>query len=81
MIQLELQQSKNTSKVGDLRKLLGFIGYCQASIHNSSGKAKPLYDLLSTPITTKSKQKIFSKKSKARNHLNWLIGQRNINVF
>ena len=64
MIQLELQQSKNTSKVGDFRKLLGFIGYCQASIHNSSGKAKPLYDLLSTPITTKSKQKNFSKKSK-----------------
>ena len=56
-------------------KKLGFIGYYCASIRNFSRKAEPLYDLQSTPVTTKSKQNNFSKKSKdqksSSESINW----------
>ena len=67
---------------GHLRKLLGFIGDYRPSIHDFSRKAKPLYDLLSTPVTTKSKQNNFSKKSKGQKPssepINWINEHQSI---
>ena len=58
------------------------IGYYRASIRDFSRKAKPLYDLLSTPVTTKSKEKYFQNNQKVKNHpVNRLIGQTNTKVF
>ncbi|PIK42002.1 hypothetical protein BSL78_21124 [Apostichopus japonicus] len=46
-----LQALKETSPrtVGDVRKLMGFIGYYRRYIQDFSRLAKPLYDLLSPP--------------------------------
>ena len=40
---------KKPETVGDVRKLLGFLGYYRGSIQNSSRKVKLIYDLLSEP--------------------------------
>lgn len=61
-----IKKLRKKSNVGDLHKLSRFIGYYCASIRNFSRKAKPLYDLLSTPVTTKSKQKNFSKTKRSK---------------
>ena len=71
-----IKKLKKKSNVGGLHKLSRFIGYSCASIRNFSRKAKPLYDLLSTPVTTKSKQKKFQQNQKVKNHpVHRLIGQ------
>ena len=42
-------KDKRPSTVGELRKLLGFLGYYRQYIKDFSCAAKPLYDLLSAP--------------------------------
>ena len=70
------------SHKGDLNKLLGFIGYYHASIRDFTKKPKPLYNSLSTPVTTKSKKKTFQKHQKVKNYpVNRLIGQTNTKVL
>ena len=39
---------KRPATVGDLRKLLGLLGYYRSYMQHFSRRAKPLYDLLST---------------------------------
>ena len=52
--------------VGDVRSLLGFIGYYRSFIQNFSQKAKPLYDLLCKP-NNKANPKQTGKNGKAGN--------------
>lgn len=50
--------------VGDVRKIMGFIGYYRSYIPNFSRKAKPIYDLLRNEnITTPSNKKQKKMKS------------------
>ena len=64
----KLEQPPKT--VGDLQKLLGFLGYYRQSIKDFSRKAKPLYDISSLPSDN---QKLKSKKSKGQKSSNELI--------
>ena len=57
---------KEPSTVGDLRKLLGFLGYYRNSIQDFSRQVKPLYDLLAIPKETEATRKNGSKKSKGQ---------------
>ena len=52
--------------VGNLRKLLGFLGYYRSSIQDFSRIAKPLYDLLSEPNDNTNKSINASKKTKGQ---------------
>ena len=52
--------------VGEVRSLLGFIGYYRSFIQNFSCKAKPLYDLLYKP-NNKEEPKQKGKNSKKNN--------------
>ena len=51
--------------VGDLRSLLGFIGYYRSFVRDFSKKAKPLYDLLCK--NKDSKPEVGKKKGKKKN--------------
>lgn len=53
---LELQRKRPTT-VGELRKTMGFLGYYRSYVPNFSIIAKPLYDLLGKPATSKNKGK------------------------
>ena len=46
-------KNQRPQTVGELRKLLGFIGYYRKFVPNFSRRAQPLYDLLKVPETTK----------------------------
>ena len=51
---------KKPETVGDVRKVLGFLGYYRGSIQNFSRKVKPIYDLLGEPskaVLTEGKSK------------------------
>ena len=62
-----LHLQKSTPKtVGDVRRLLGLLGYYRRYIKNFSPIAKPLYDLLSYSEKGKSKS---NRTSKANNQL------------
>ena len=77
-----IKKLKKKSNVGDLHKLSRFIGYYCASTRHFSRKSKPLYDLLSTPVTTKSKQKKFQQNQKVKNHpVHQLIGQKSTKLL
>ena len=62
---LHLQQS-TPQTVGDVRRLLGLLGYYRRYIQNFSSIAKPLYDLLSKSEKTKS---TCNQTSKSNNQL------------
>ena len=55
----KLKQTPKT--IGELRSLLGFIGYCRSFVQDFSRKVKPLYSLL-----CKGEEKGKSKKSVQR---------------
>ena len=62
-----IEKLRETPKtVGDLRKLLGFLGYYRQSIENFSQKAKPIYDILSLPSENLSKSNHKLKKTKGQ---------------
>ena len=42
-------QKKKPSTNGEMRQLVGFLGYYRRYIQNFAGLAKPLYELLSRP--------------------------------
>ena len=65
-------KSKKPSTVGDVRKLLGLLGYYRKFIPNFSRQAKPLYDLLKLP-SDQDRDK--SMKQKARTKLKGKGGQ------
>ena len=67
----KLRESPKT--VGDLRKLLGFLGYYRQSIENFSRKAKPIYDILSLPPENVSKSNHKLKKTKEQKSSNEAI--------
>ena len=46
---IESLRQKSPSTVGELRQLLGLLGYYRQYIQNFSSKAKPLYELLKSP--------------------------------
>lgn len=50
-------KEKAPSTVGELRQLLGFLGYYRGYIQNFSTKAKPLYDLLGGTSSKDKKRK------------------------
>ena len=52
--------------VGDLRKLLVFLGYYRQSIENFSRKVKSIYDMLSLPSENVSKSNHKLKKTKGQ---------------
>ena len=53
---------KNPETVGDLRKLLGFLGYYRSSIQDFARRIKLLYDLLVIPSEIDSNRRNKSKK-------------------
>ena len=59
---LHLQKS-TPQTVGDVRRLLGLLGYYRRYIKNFSSIAKPLYDLLATSEKRQSKSKQASKSN------------------
>ena len=62
-----IEKLRETPKtVGDLRKLLGFLGYYRQSIENFSPKAKPICDILSLPSENLSKSNHKLKKTKGQ---------------
>ena len=48
-VAIEALRQKSPSTVGELRQLLGLLGYYRQYIQNFSSKARPLYELLKTP--------------------------------
>ena len=56
--------------VGDLQKLLGFLGYYRRSIENFSWKAKSIYDILSLLPENVSKSNHKLKKMKGQKSSN-----------
>ena len=74
-----LDKIKPPGTIGDLRKLLGFLGYYRSSIKNFARIVKPLYDLIALPTDpdiNKRKQKNVSKKTKGQrpssDRITWL---------
>ena len=55
---------ESTKTVGDLQKLLGFLGYYRQSIEKSSQKPKPIYDILSLLSANVSKSNHRFRKTK-----------------
>ena len=49
--------NKEPRTVGELRKLLGYLGWYRGSIRNFARRAKPLYDLLAVPEPNHAKPK------------------------
>ena len=64
--------------VGDLRKLLGFLGYYRQSIENFSRKAKPIDDILSLPPenVSKSNHKLKKKRKDKNLQMKLFYGQK-----
>jgi len=69
--------------IGDLRKILGFIGYYRSSIKDFSRKVKPLYDLLSQPkpidkSRSNASKKTLGQKSSKEKITHWLPEHKGI---
>ena len=72
MVEAEMNRKQKLSKnyvktpktMGDLRKLLGFLGYYRQSIEKFLRKAKPIYDNLSLSPENVSKSNHELKKTK-----------------
>lgn len=82
VIKLKDQRPKT---VGDVRKIMGFIGYYRSYIPNFSRKAKPIDDLLRNEnITTPSNKKRKKMKSQISGqkgssvHITWTTQHQNI---
>ncbi|MES9882681.1 MAG: reverse transcriptase domain-containing protein, partial [Sedimenticola sp.] len=60
-------KEKTINTVGDLRQLLGFLGYYRRYIPDFSRRAKSLYDLLTTESTTAKVKLKPSKRRRANN--------------
>ena len=62
------------SNIGELRSLLGFLGYFRCYVQDFSRKVKPLYDLLKGKVTKKSGKGKGSKSGQqynAREKIEW----------
>ena len=70
-----LEKFKEPPKtVGELRKLLGFLGYYRTYVKDFSRKMKPLYDLLQKPSSFTSKRKNKNSHQKdSRNKITWSV--------
>ena len=58
------------SNIGELRSLLGFLGYFRCYVQDFSRKVKPLYDLLKGKTTQKGKEKS-GQRYNAREKVEW----------
>ncbi|KAK3101988.1 hypothetical protein FSP39_007897 [Pinctada imbricata] len=59
-------RQKRPSTIGEVRQLMGFIGYYRGYISEFSRKAKPIYDLLKDDSIPKGKAQKVKRKSKGR---------------
>jgi hypothetical protein len=57
-------RDKRPKTVGDVRQLMGFIGFYRGYIPEFSRRAKPIYDLLKEESSPEVKRKIRSTKRK-----------------
>ena len=89
MVEAEMNRKQKLSKnyvktpktMGDLRKLLGFLGYYRQSIENFSQKTKPIYDILSLPSENVSKSNHKLKKRRDKNlQVNLFYGQKTTQI-
>ena len=65
-------QNTTPKTVGDIRKLVGLLGYYRRYIKDFSRIAKPIYDLLTAPIESKSRirnEKLNFKRKQSSNQL------------
>ena len=65
---MEELKSHEPKNVGDVRKLLGLLGYYRRYIENFSRIAKPIYDLLKTNVSAQN-PKVQSSKTKTKKPL------------
>ena len=70
-------QNSTPNTVGDVRKLVGLLGYYRRYIKDFSGIAKPIYDLLAIQSNSKSTQNAKSNR-KAKSSSNQLPSNHNI---
>lgn len=82
VIKLKDQRPKT---VGDVRKIMGFIGYYRSYIPNFSRRAKPIYDLLrneNVPTQSNKKQKKMKSQTSGQKgssvHITWTTQHQNI---
>ena len=78
-------KDKQIQNVGDVRQMLGFIGYYRKYISDFSRKAKPLYELLKAEDSSrkKGKNKLKSKKkntgqANSKQKVNWTDNHQQI---